>query len=126
VLTYASPAVNVPASMKKQSKTSEAGNAPGTAGRPPIAGTAARETFQLRVTTEQRAPWQSSAAARGQSESEWARDGLDAWVRFCDRAAQLGMDPRELVDVALSDHARVRDAIDQLVRAELRARRSDG
>jgi hypothetical protein len=114
------------APMKKQANTSEASDAPGKAGRPPKAGTAARETFQLRVTTEQRVPWQASAEARGQSESEWARDGLDAWVRICNRATQLGMDPRELVDVALTDHARVRDAIDQLARAELRVRRGAG
>jgi hypothetical protein len=87
---------------------------PRGAGRPPIAGTTARETFQLRVTSEQRAPWQASAAASGQSESEWARDGLDAWVRFCARAAELGTNPQQLVDAALEDHARVRAAVAEL------------
>lgn len=84
------------------------------AGRPPTAGTPARETFQLRVTTEQRAPWQAAALASGQSESEWARDGLDAWVRFCARAAEMGANPQQLVDVALEDHARVRAAVAEL------------
>jgi hypothetical protein len=83
-------------------------------GRPPIASTPARETFQLRVTTEQRAPWQASALASGQSESEWAREGLDAWASFCARATELGTNPRELVDVALEDHARVRAAVAEL------------
>ena len=87
---------------------------PRGAGRPPIAGTTARETFQLRVTSEQRAPWQASATASGQSESEWARDGLDAWVRFCARAAELGTNPQQLVDAALEDHARVRAAVAEL------------
>jgi hypothetical protein len=87
------------------------------AGRPPIAGAPARETFQLRVTAEQRAPWQASALASGQSESEWARDGLDAWVRFSARAAEMGTNPQQLVDAALEDHARVRAAVAELATA---------
>ncbi len=86
-------------------------------GRPPIAGAPARETFQLRVTTEQRTPWHAAALASGQSESEWARDGLDAWVRFCARAAELGTNPQQLVDAALEDHARVRAAVAELASA---------
>jgi hypothetical protein len=87
------------------------------AGRPPIAGAPARETFQLRVTTEQRARWQTSALASGQSESEWAREALDAWVRFCERAAEIGTNPQQLVDAALEDHARVRAAVAELATA---------
>jgi hypothetical protein len=87
------------------------------AGRPPIAGAPARETFQLRVTTEQRARWQTSALASGQSESEWAREALDAWVRFCERAAEIGTNPPQLVDAALEDHARVRAAVAELATA---------
>ncbi len=90
---------------------------PPQGGRPPIAGTAARETFQLRVSAEQRAPWQASAIASGQNESEWAREGLDAWERFCVSAAELGVKPRELVDLALEDHARVRAAVAELAAA---------
>jgi hypothetical protein len=87
------------------------------AGRPPIAGAPARETFQLRVTTEQRTRWQTSALASGQSESEWAREALDAWVRFCERAAEIGTNPQQLVDAALEDHARVRAAVAELATA---------
>ena len=87
------------------------------AGRPPLAGAPARETFQLRVTTEQRSRWQTSALASGQSESEWAREGLDAWVRFCERAAEMGTNPQQLVDAAIEDHARVRAAVAELATA---------
>src|SRR5438309_1199148 len=83
-------------------------------------------TVRFRVTKEQRAPWQASAEAWKLSESEWARGGLDAWVKICDCAAQLGVNPRELVDVALADHVRVRAAIGELARASVRGRRSDG
>jgi len=103
-------------------KTSE----PDPRGRPPIADRKAETTFQFRCTEEQRAPWQGSAQACGLKESEWARRGLDAWVRVCDQAAELGVDPRELVEHALSDHVRVRAAIAELARASSRGRRSGG
>jgi hypothetical protein len=112
--------------MAKPKTSNEPGNEPNRGGRPPIAGKKAEETFQFRVTREQRAPWQASAEAWKLSESEWARGGLDAWVKVCDCAAQLGVNPRELVDVALADHVRVRAAIGELARASLRGRRSDG
>ena len=83
-------------------------------GRPPRASEPARETFQFRVTAEQRAPWQAAAEVRGQSESEWARDGLDAWVVLCERAAELGVEPRDMVPEAIEAHARVRAAVDEL------------
>ena len=113
--------------MAKQPKTgNEPGDEPDRGGRPPIAGKKAEETFQFRVTKEQRAPWQASAKAWKLTESEWARSGLDGWVKVCDCAAQLGVSPRELVDQALTDHVRVRAAISELARASVRGRRSDG
>src|SRR3954470_5481739 len=101
-------------------------NEPDRGGRPPIAGKKAEETFQFRVTKEQRAPWQASAQAWKLSESEWARSGLDAWVKICDCAAELGANPRELVDAALADHVRVRAAINELARATMRGRGGNG
>ena len=83
----------------------------------PVLQDAARDTFQLRVTKAQRAPWQEAATAQALSESEWARAGLDAWVAVCRRAGELGADPRELVAAALEDHARVRAAVAELTSA---------
>jgi hypothetical protein len=77
-----------------------------------------RGTFQLRVADEQqRKRWQESAETQAQAESKWARDGLDAWVGVCARARELNANPRELLETALADHARVRAALAELLSA---------
>jgi hypothetical protein len=85
-------------------------------GRPPSPDRAT-ETFQLRTTPEQRAPWAESARASGQTESEWARDAFNAWVLVCTRAVELGANPQALLDAALDDNARIRAAIVELEHA---------
>ncbi len=80
----------------------------------PVSPTGARETFQLRVTADQRARWQAKAEARVQSESEWAREALDAWVTVCERAAAHGVEPSALFADALEAYGRVRAAIAEL------------
>jgi hypothetical protein len=85
-------------------------------GRPPSPDRAA-ETFQFRTTSEQRAPWAQSAHDNGQTESEWARDALNAWVHVCTRAAELGTNPQALLEAALDDNARIRAAIVELEHA---------
>lgn len=90
--------------------------APRRLGRP-VSPAAARETFQLRVTGAQRQPWQDAAQSCHLTESEWAREGLDAWARVCRRAAELGLEPAGLVTDALEDHARVRAAVAELAAA---------
>lgn len=87
---------------------------PRRAGRPSLNEDAARETFQLRVSSAQRARWQVAADGAALSDSAWAREGLDAWVAVCERAAALGLEPRALVAEALEDHARVRAAVAEL------------
>lgn len=74
----------------------------------------ARETFQFRALAEQRDEWQQSAKARGQSESQWARDGLQGWVTVCQLAQQLGVEPVALLSAALQDHLRIVGAIAEL------------
>lgn len=88
-------------------------------GAPSLGDAAARETFQFRVTSAQRAPWRAAAERRGKSESDWAREGLDAWVTASARAAELKTDPDLLFSEALDAHARVRAVVD-----ELRAKRT--
>jgi hypothetical protein len=82
-------------------------------GRPPI-DNPARNTFQLRVTVGQRRSWHEAARAAGQTESEWAREGLDAWMIVSGHAAELGVNPIDLLRAALDDHARVRAAVAEL------------
>jgi hypothetical protein len=83
-------------------------------GRPVVGDEPARKTFQLRVSDGQRAPWRDAAEKRKQGESEWAREGLDAWARVNARAAELNTDPDLLFDEALEAHARVRAVVDEL------------
>ncbi len=106
-------------STKRQARSTMAAKAakkpaPRKRGRP-TSEDAARETFQLRVTTEQRTPWKDAATASAQTESEWARAGLDAWALVTKRATQLGADARTLVAEAIEDHARVRAAVAELL-----------
>jgi len=85
-------------------------------GRPP-SPTAKREQFQFRATKTDQEPWRKSAEAMHQDNSDWARNGLDAWVTVCDRARDLGVNPQDLIKAALEDHARVRAAVAELLAA---------
>jgi len=74
-----------------------------------------RGTFQFRVTDDrQRDRWQASAREQAQSESKWARDGLDGWATVCARAVELAVNPRELLEAALDAYVRVRATVAEL------------
>lgn len=74
---------------------------------------------QFRASAEQKGRWEDGAATAGQSFSDWARDGLDAWLDVTARAAELSVNPPALLAEAFEHHARVR-----VVLAELRGTKS--
>jgi hypothetical protein len=90
--------------------------APG-AGRPKDPDALRRgKPIQFRAPDDKKERWERAADDSKQSFSEWARDGLDAWLDVSARAAEVGTQPRILVAEALADQLRVRSAL-----AELRA-----
>jgi hypothetical protein len=91
-----------------------ASRAPG-AGRPQDPDALRRDKpIQFRTPADKKERWERTANGLKQSFSEWARDGLDAWVDVSTRAAEVGMEPRILVAEALADQLRVRSALAEL------------
>jgi hypothetical protein len=74
------------------------------------------QPVQFRAASDKKTRWEETAGAAGRSFSDWARDGLDAWVDLTKRAAELEADPRALLVEALEDHLRVRGAVAELRR----------
>jgi hypothetical protein len=60
---------------------------------------AKEDRFEFRTTTDQRERWKLEAEEQGQDASAFARDALDAWMKICARARELGMEPRDLLAV---------------------------
>jgi hypothetical protein len=99
---------------RKPGRPPGARRAPG-AGRPQDPDALRREKpVQFRTPADKKERWERSANDLEQSFSEWARDGLDAWVDVSTRAAEVGMQPRILVAEALADQLRVRSVLAEL------------
>ncbi len=72
----------------------------------------------MTAKTARKPRWEATAAASGHSFSEWAREGLDAWIHLTERADKLRANPRVLLIEALEDHLRVRAAVAELQEAK--------
>lgn len=60
-----------------------------------------RSTFQFRVDAAQRERWRQAARGEKLSESDFARDALDAYVLVCEEARKQGMHPFDLLVLRL-------------------------
>jgi hypothetical protein len=78
-------------------------------------------TFQFRVTEAQRRRWRHVAGDQDEKESAWARDGLDAYSILCTKAAELDMNPHDLLTEALELHAQHRATVELLLASDLPA-----
>jgi uncharacterized protein (DUF1778 family) len=87
-------------------------------GRP---STGKDDNMNIRVDPAARAVWRNAAETKQQRESEFVRQGLDAWASVTLQAHELGMDARTLIDEAIEDRCRVRAALAELRRATLSA-----
>jgi len=86
-------------------------------GRPTDPDALRREKpIQFRAPGEKKERWEQAAGAAGESFSEWAREGLDAWIDVVKRAGELEVNPRTLLGEVFENHGRVMAAL-----AELRA-----
>ncbi len=70
--------------------------------------------IQFRAGADKKTRWETAAATSGDSFSEWAREGLEAWMDLTKRADELGANPRVLLTEALENHLRVRGAVAEL------------
>lgn len=97
---------------KKSAATATAKRGPG---RPIDPDSISRDTpLHFRVGADKKARWEAAAAASAQKLSEWAREGLDAWIDVTHRAGELRANPRSLLAEALENHVRVRAAVAEL------------
>lgn len=84
-------------------------------GRPPEPDALSHDKpIQFRAFADQKTRWEEGAAAAEQSFSEWAREGLDAWLDVTKRAGELETSPAALLDEVFENDARVRAVLAEL------------
>lgn len=101
----------------KKSASSPTGDVPRNRGGRPSTGK--NINLNLRVDPAARATWQEAAGISGQIESDWVREGLNAWASITKKADELGVNARALVDESIEDRSRVRAALAELRRSTL-------